>query len=79
MRTDNGRTDITKLIVDFWNFVQTCLKTAEDNGDNGNKYGNDRGPDYDGRRYLIEIRTCRFATQLALCCTLSSRAVNDNF
>jgi len=50
-------TDITKLIVDFRNFVQTCLKTAEDNEDNGNKYGNDLVPDYDGRRYVTEIRT----------------------
>ena len=52
MRTDNGRTDITKLIVDFRNFVQTCLKkkTVEDSEGNGNKYDNDRGPDCDGRR-----------------------------
>jgi hypothetical protein len=37
MRTENGRTDITKLVVDFRNFVQKCLKTAEDNEDNVNK------------------------------------------
>jgi hypothetical protein len=62
MRTDNGRTDITKLIVHFWNFVQTCLKRAEDKEDNGDKYANDRGPDCDGVPYLIEIRTSSFAT-----------------
>jgi len=79
MRTDKGRTDITKLIVDFRNFVKTCLKTNEDKEDNGNKYENDRDPDYNGRRYPPEIRTCSRATRFAFCYTLCDRSVNDSF